>query len=210
MVDSPTLVLEKERWALGFERIAGVDEAGRGAWAGPVTAAAVILPRDETIQERLFGVRDSKQMSPRQRELWADIVRREALAWGVGHASNVEVDALGIVAATKSAMRRALAQLVPAADYLLIDAVKLDDQPLPWFALNKGDAISLSIAAASVLAKTARDRLMGAYGGDGFEAYQFAAHKGYGTAAHRAALEAHGASVLHRFSYQPIRALKRR
>lgn len=204
---APDLSFEAALWAQGKLLVAGLDEAGRGAWAGPVTAAAVILPPDcADIRQRLCGVRDSKQMTARQREAWAEEVRRAALAWGVGWAGHEEIDALGILPATKLAMQRALDGLRLAPQHLLLDALLLPAVNRPQTALIKGDARSLSIAAASVLAKTARDALMvdlnGAYPG-----YGFACHKGYGTHNHQQALAELGVCPLHRKSYAPIRAL---
>lgn len=189
-----------------MQRLAGLDEAGRGAWAGPVAAAAVILPADLRLPERLAGVRDSKQMTPRQRERWAVEIRSTAFCWGVGLAGHEEIDSLGVVAATRLAMQRALAQLALSAQHLLIDALRLPAVELPQSVLIKGDARSLSIAAASVLAKTARDALMQELD-EQFPGYGFGRHKGYGTAAHRAALERQGPCPSHRLSFAPLKAL---
>jgi len=203
----PDLGYEQALWAAGVERVAGVDEAGRGAWAGPVAAGAVILPAHFNPPERLAGVRDSKQMSPRQRALWAVQIRAVALAWGVGMASAEEIDALGIVPATRLAMQRALAQLLPPAQHVLLDALRLPQVALPQQALIKGDARVLSIAAASVLAKTARDALMVELAQQ-YPGYGLERHKGYGTAAHQAALLALGACAIHRQTFAPLRALQ--
>ena len=187
--------------------LAGLDEAGRGAWAGPVSAGAVILPQDADLCIQLKGVRDSKQMTPRQRATWAVKIRRTALAWGVGFASHTEIDALGILPATRLAMQRALAQLALPPQHLLLDAVRLPAVALPQTVLIKGDVRCLSIAAASVLAKTVRDELLVAWEQE-YPGYGFARHKGYGTAAHRQALQEKGPCPLHRFSFAPIRELK--
>jgi ribonuclease HII len=205
----PDLLFEQPLWASGVLAVAGLDEAGRGAWAGPVCAAAAILPAwDDSICARLAGVRDSKQMTPLQRTFWAAEIRAAALAWGVGFAGAGEIDALGIVPATRMAMQRALAQLWLPPRHLLLDALLLPGVPLPQTALVKGDARSLSIAAASVLAKTARDLRMSALE-EIYPGYGFAAHKGYGTAEHIAALQRMGPTPVHRKSYAPLRNLQR-
>lgn len=189
-------------------RVAGIDEAGRGAWAGPVTAAAVILPLEANISAAFSEVRDSKQMTVQQREHNELLIQNYASAWGVGFASCVEIDAYGILAATKIAMSRALAQLQPQADALLIDAVSLKNHSnLPQQSIIHGDALSLSIAAASVLAKVARDRWM-TIADNRYPGYGFARHKGYGTAQHQAAIQKNGACEIHRFSFRPIAGTK--
>ena len=191
----------------GLNFIAGVDEAGRGAWAGPVTAAAVILPLDqEGLAGILSGVRDSKQMSPAQRGKWVEIVTGNAIAVSVGWAEYDEIDEIGIVPATRLAMKRAVQGLDHSVDHLLIDAVKLPDVDIPQTSLIKGDARSLSIAAASVLAKVSRDRLMKMLDSD-YPGYGFDRHKGYGTATHQKALASLGVSAIHRRSYAPIKSL---
>jgi ribonuclease HII len=199
----PDLSFELPLWQAGLSA-AGLDEAGRGAWAGPVAAAAVILPADSGILSRLNGVRDSKQMTAFQRTHWAAAIRAEALAWGVGLVSNTEIDELGILPATRLAMMRALEQLACPPGHLLLDAVRLKQVALPQTALIHGDARSLSIAAASVLAKTGRDALMTEFDRE-YPWYGFARHKGYGTAAHRKALEQHGPCALHRFNFRPLK-----
>jgi ribonuclease HII len=201
----PSLEFEQALWKQGCLRIAGLDEAGRGAWAGPVCAAAVILPAESAILARLKDVRDSKQMTPAARTVWAERIRGQAQAWGVGFASHAEIDELGILPATRLAMQRALEQ-VCSPQHLLIDALHLTGVAIAQTALIKGDARALSIAAASVLAKTSRDTLMvdmdRLYPG-----YEFARHKGYGTAAHQAALQRLGPSEIHRRSFAPIHRL---
>ena len=194
----PTLNFEQELWKASFTRIASIDEAGRGAWAGPVCAAAVILPPDPAIIQTLNQVRDSKLMTPRMRETWTPRIQAAALAWGVGFASAQEIDALGILPATKLAATRALISL--PADYLLTDYLIFPSIDLPQTALVKGDRLSLSVAAASVLAKTARDarmrKLNGLYPG-----YGFARHKGYGTRVHQEAIRRMGLCAIHRKSF---------
>lgn len=200
----PDLGFETLLWSQGVTRVAGLDEAGRGAWAGPVAAAAVILPANNYMLERLSGVRDSKQMTARQREAWAGVIQSLAVSWGVGFAAADEVDALGIVPATRLAMERALTVCNCPAEHLLLDAMRLPGVKLPQQAVIKGDARSLSIAAASVLAKTARDAWMRDLESE-FPGYGFARHKGYGTAVHRLALQELGPCAVHRFSYAPVK-----
>ena len=199
----PTLDFEQFLWNDGFARIAGIDEAGRGAWAGPVCAAAVILPPNPSLTRTLNRVRDSKLMTPLARETWAPHIKEAALAWGVGFASAEEIDALGIVRATKLAATRALDSLSPnhlIPDYLLTDYLLFPEIDLPQTALVKGDRRSLSVAAASVLAKTARDALMRELDGQ-YPGYGFARHKGYGTRIHQDAIGRLGVCAIHRKSF---------
>ncbi len=204
----PNLSLERRLRAQGYHLIAGIDEAGRGAWAGPVVAAAVILPLDRRdLRAALRGVNDSKQLTPRQRERFFDVIHGVALAVGVGGAGPGEIDQDGIVTATRAAMERAVAMLNPQPNALLIDAVRLQSLiPLPQRSLNYGDSLCLSIAAASIVAKVSRDRALAALD-ERYPGYGFARHKGYGTAAHHAALQRLGATEAHRRSYTPVRAL---
>ncbi len=202
----PDLSFEIPLWGSGLSLLAGLDEAGRGAWAGPVCAAAVILPPGNGILAQLRGVRDSKKMTPRQRARWADEIRLVASAWGIGFATSEEIDACGIIAATRLAMQRALEACGCQPEHLLIDALRLPGIKLPQLALIKGDARSLSIAAASVLAKTARDAWMVAMG-EQFPEYGFAAHKGYGTRMHQEALARVGPCPYHRMSFAPLKQL---
>ncbi len=205
MRTSPDLSLETPLWQAGLNRLAGLDEAGRGAWAGPVYAAAVVLPPSGAeLLAQLPGVRDSKQMTARQRAFWAEKIRQAAVAWGVGWASNEEIDRQGILPATRLAMQRAVAQLGSSPQHLLIDAVRLPALEIPQTALVRGDQRSLSIAAASVLAKTARDAFMTDLDRQ-FPGYGFASHKGYGTERHRRALDEMGVCPQHRFSFAPLR-----
>jgi len=201
---SPDFLFETELWLSGICRVAGVDEAGRGALAGPVCAAAVIFPPDPTLAAKLEGVRDSKEMTPEQRQIWVERLPGLALAWGVGFASHLEIDALGIVPATRLAMQRALGALPLPPQHLLVDFLPLPESNLPQTSLIKGDARSLSIAAASIFAKTARDALLIKLEGE-HPGYGLAAHKGYATAAHCAALQRLGPSPIHRRSFQPVR-----
>lgn len=196
---TPTLEFENNLWEAGFTCLAGVDEAGRGAWAGPVAAGAVILPPDPQVLKRLSRVRDSKLMTPRERELWAPHIQEQAASWGVGLASASEIDQLGILPATRLAAQRAMANLNPQA--LITDYLLFTELELPQVALVKGDQRSLSVAAASVLAKTARDAWMRRLEGQ-FPGYGFARHKGYGTCQHRLALQQMGACQEHRHSFK--------
>jgi ribonuclease HII len=194
----PSLEFEAILWKNGLERIAGIDEAGRGAWAGPVSAAAVILPAENAVAEILRGVRDSKLMTPLARQTWAPRIRETALAWGVGFASAAEIDQMGIVPATKLAAWRALKGLDP--DYLLTDFLVFRDSDLPQTALIKGDQLSLSVAAASVLAKTARDASMGELDSQ-YPGYGLGRHKGYGTRLHQQTIRQLGLCEIHRKSF---------
>lgn len=184
-----------------MEYLAGLDEAGRGALAGPVTVAAVILPRHPSLlSSTLSGVRDSKLMTPAQRVRWAESIREVARAWSLGWASAEEIDSLGIAASTRLAAERALADLSLPPNFLLTDFHLKPDTEIPFISLVKGDQKSLTIAAASVLAKTARDALMRELDGK-YPGYGLAKHKGYGTATHRAAIEKFGHSPIHRKTF---------
>jgi len=196
----PTLEFEQALWNGGYSCVAGIDEAGRGAWAGSVCAATVILPRTPHLARTLRGVRDSKQMTPLARESWAPRIKEIALAWCVGFASAEEIDMLGIVPATKLAATRAIASLSLKPDYLITDYLIFPEIPLPQTALVKGDRRSLSVAAASVLAKTARDTRMRELDLE-YLGYGFARHKGYGTPQQRAAIRQSGLCTLHRKSF---------
>jgi ribonuclease HII len=200
----PHLEYEQRLWAAGYRSVAGLDEAGRGAWAGPVVAAAVILPPDvPDLLQLLSGVRDSKMVGPAKRRLLVDVIRRHAVAMGAGAVPATEIDRHGIVSATRTAMAWALQHLNRPVDYLLIDHLGLPDVDLPQHSLPKGDAIVLSIACASILAKVTRDRMMIDLE-DQHPGYGFARHKGYGTAQHRAALENLGPCPIHRMSFSPL------
>lgn len=186
--------------------IAGLDEAGRGALAGPVVAGAVILPLHHPEKLAILAqVNDSKQLTAKQRDRFYELVTQYALAYGVGSVSAAEIDRHGIIAATKQAMRLALDQLEPQPEYLFIDGrIRLTTIPLPQQAIIRGDSLSLSIAAASILAKVSRDRHMIALAAD-YPHYGFEKHKGYGTAQHTAAITAHGPTAVHRHTFAPIR-----
>lgn len=202
--------LEERYRDLGHRHIAGIDEAGRGAWAGPVVAAAVVLPiGDADLRDLLSGVRDSKLIkSMRRRNALADRVRGLALGWGIGQADVDEIAAHNIAGATKLAMRRALDALVGtfpacAPDMLFLDHVRMDGYPLLQHSEARMDSKSLTVAAASLLAKTHRDALMldldARYPG-----YGFAQNKGYGQAAHVAGLDALGVCPAHRLTFKPM------
>ena len=202
----PDLSFEQALWAVGLSTVAGLDEAGRGTWAGPVMAAAVILPDQEGICRSLHGVRDSKQLRPEVRSSLVPLIEECALAWAVGSASAAEIDEIGILPATRLSMLRALQGLTLPADHLLIDALFLPDVAVPQTALIKGDQRSLSIAAASILAKTSRDAWMVEQEAL-YPEYGFARHKGYGTALHQERLQRYGPCPIHRRSFAPVAAL---
>jgi ribonuclease HII len=186
---------EKELWASGYSLIAGVDEVGRGCLFGDVVAAAVILPQGLVIE----GVNDSKKLSEKRREALYDIICEQALAIGIGYANAETVDRINIKQAARLAMKQALDKLETKPDYLLVDAEKVD-VPLPQLAIIHGDALSQSIAAASIIAKVTRDRMCLHWDLD-YPEYGLAIHKGYATKQHREALETHGPSPLHRRSF---------
>ncbi|MCC6189452.1 MAG: ribonuclease HII [Anaerolineales bacterium] len=204
----PRLAQERRWWRQGYQRVAGLDEVGRGAWAGPVVAAAVILPPDQPgLSAALRGVTDSKQLTARQRERLAEVIGQVALAIGVGGAGAGEVDRDGLIGATRAAMQRAIGMLALAPEALLIDALDLTPvAPLPQQAVIFGESVSLSIAAASIIAKVSRDRWMAGLDAR-YPGYGFGRHKGYGTRGHSAALAQLGVSDVHRRSYAPIARL---
>lgn len=203
----PTLEIELALCRQGSWPAAGLDEVGRGAWAGPVVAAAVILPVPcAALQEKLHGVRDSKVLTAAQREFWAEEIRRTAVASGIGIVSSRQVDELGILPATRLAMQRSVEQLQPQPAHLVIDYVKLPQISLPQTSITRGDSLVLSIAAASILAKVTRDRMMVELDRQ-YPSYAFARNKGYGTREHQEALQQNGACPVHRFSYRPVAQL---
>jgi ribonuclease HII len=207
VVRGPTLDEERELWQNGYRFVAGLDEVGRGAWAGPVFAAAVILPcSSPDVEVHLSRVRDSKQLSPQQRNNLVAPISEMAVAVSLAQVSCEDVDRLGIVGATRLAMRVAIDGLPLRPDYLLIDALQLPQVLLPQKAIIKGDALCLSISAASIIAKVARDRLLVELDSQ-YPGYGFAHHKGYGTPEHRRALERLGLCPIHRRSYRPVRDL---
>lgn len=207
----PNLMYEHQILKQGFRLILGMDEAGRGAWAGPVTVGAACLPLERAdLRKVLPEVRDSKVMTPNQRERSADRIKELALAWGVGHASNTEIDEQGINEATKLAMQRCLddaAQRYPdfKADCLFLDALVWPEKvnEYPQISIVDGDARSFTIAAASIIAKTTRDALMRELDSE-LPQYEFGKHKGYHSSSHVAVLKTIGPSSLHRRSYKPV------
>ncbi len=203
----PNLLFEHSFWNEGILLVAGVDEAGRGSLAGPVSAGAVILPPLEKIQKTLSGVQDSKQLSAAERAEQRILIESTSRAWAVGFANNAEIDQVGIVNATRLAIQRAVDQLIIKPQHLLIDHLVLPNNPLPQTRLVKGDARSLSIAAASILAKTHRDEWMISIA-NLYPEYNFITNKGYGTADHLKALETYGHSGLHRMTFKPMRSMK--
>ncbi len=210
MASAPLVPDLSEEYALeaaGHTRVAGLDEAGRGAWAGPVCAAAVVLPLDRPdLPNLLDGVRDSKQLGPARREALLPAILQVAEAMGIGWASPIEVDEIGITLATQRAMACAVAGLDGKVNALLIDYVRLPELDLPQRALPKADVHCLSVAAASIVAKVTRDRLMIALD-EAWPGYGFARHKGYGTHQHREALARLGPSPIHRMSWRPMQKL---
>ena len=201
----PDWSLERDLYRRGLTAIAGVDEAGRGPLAGPVVAAAVILPAPLTGQETwLTALDDSKRLSPKQREQALPLIERNAAAVAVALESPAAIDRLGIGQAVIRAMLRAVAGLSIQPQHLLFDYVPIKECPYPFDALVKGDRRSYSIAAASIVAKTARDRIM-LQAADRYPGYGFAGNKGYPTAQHRAKLQELGPCPLHRRSFAPVR-----
>ena len=185
-----------EREYAQYSYICGIDEVGRGPLAGPVVAGAVILPKDCHI----LYINDSKQLSEKKREELYDVITREAVAWAVGYASPKRIDEINILQATYEAMREAIGKLTPVPELLLNDAVTIPGVKIRQIPIIKGDAKSISIGAASIVAKVTRDRLMEQYA-DVFPEYDFASNKGYGSAAHIAALKKYGPTPIHRHSF---------
>lgn len=200
MPETPGLHLEQALWQQGLKFIGGMDEAGRGAWAGPVMAALTVLPADPQIRLTLAGVRDSKRMTALQRSRAALAIKAVALAWSVGEASAAEIDELGILPATRLAFSRAIQNANILPDYLLLDYIHWPGLQNPHRVMPKGESQSLSIAAASVLAKTTRDQAMVALDGQ-YPGYGLARHKGYGTRIHAEALQRLGVSGIHRLRF---------
>ncbi|MBQ3498174.1 MAG: ribonuclease HII [Clostridia bacterium] len=192
----PDYEYESKASAMGYDNICGVDEAGRGPLAGPVYAAAVILPQGLVID----GLNDSKKLSEKKRELLYDKVIENAIAWSVGVATEQEIDEVNILQATYLAMRRAVEGLEVKADYALIDGNRMPPLSIEGETVIKGDALSMSIAAASIIAKVSRDRFMLEIDKE-YPEYQFSKHKGYGTALHYEMIEKYGVSPVHRRSF---------
>ncbi|HXZ33749.1 MAG TPA: ribonuclease HII [Terriglobales bacterium] len=193
-----TLKFEKRAWESGAHLVAGVDEVGRGSLFGPVVAAAVILDP----KYRIRGLRDSKLLLPERREILAERIRHHAIAWAIAAVDAARIDQINIYHASRLAMREAVLQLHPPPDHLLIDALRLDCD-LPQRAIIHGDALSASIAAASIIAKVERDRIVREWD-PVFPLYGLASNKGYSTPHHIAALREHGPSALHRQSFAPV------
>ncbi len=195
----PTDQFELEARHRGYRRIAGLDEAGRGPLAGPVVASAVVLPS----RCRLIGCDDSKLLTESEREHLYVAITRRAVSIGIGSATEQEIDRLNILEATRLAMQRALAGLWPPPDCLLIDAISLPACQIPIRSIVKGDSLCLSVAAASIVAKVTRDRLMAEYHRR-YPRYNFLSHKGYGTEEHLKELATHGPCNIHRRTYAPV------
>ena len=203
MAQTPSLAEEKRLEAQGYQRIAGIDEVGRGALVGPVVAAAVILPR--YIDASWLGqVKDSKLLSPARRQFLFHHIRKVAASIGIGAIPHKVIDSRGIVSATRLAMKLAIARLLLSPDFLLIDYIRLPDVPLPQKWIKNGDGLCLSIACASIIAKVFRDQLMlkldKIYPG-----YGLARHKGYGTKEHFTCLHKLGPCPVHRRSFKPVK-----
>lgn len=199
----PDLSLERAHQSRGLTRIAGIDEAGRGPLAGPVAAAAVILPKNFICD----GLDDSKKISPARREiLYARITGDPSIFWAVATADCEEIDRLNILRATHLAMQRAAEALNPIPEHCIIDGLPVKNFPIPHDGVVKGDGLSLSIAAASIIAKVTRDRIMHTLDQE-FPQYGFARHQGYGTKAHLEALRIHGPCCHHRRTFQPVAQL---
>jgi len=202
-MQTPSFAEEEMLEAQGYQRIAGVDEVGRGALAGPVVAAAVILPC-HTNAPWLNQVKDSKQLSPARRQLLFHHIHETAIAIGIGMAHHEVIDAQGIIKATRLAMKLAIDQLSPPPQSLLIDYMSLPEVPLPQKGIKNGDELCFSIACASIVAKVARDQLMVELDRT-YPGYGLAHHKGYGTKEHLACLRRLGPSPVHRQSFRPVR-----
>jgi ribonuclease HII len=194
------LAFERQGGSLGYQLIAGVDEAGRGPLAGPVVAAAVILP----VNLHISGVNDSKKLSPAKRENLFDVIMTQALSVGIGMGSPELIDRINILQATRHAMREAVSQLAPQPDLILIDGISTIESTIPQKTIKKGDSLSLSIAAASIIAKVTRDRLMRELDRV-HPGYGFAGHKGYGSLSHMLAIRSLGPSPVHRLSFGGVK-----
>jgi ribonuclease HII len=193
---------ERSAYRRGYRVIAGVDEAGRGPLAGPVVAAAVVLPPDF----RLDGVRDSKQLTEKKRYRLYDLILNGALGWGLGVVEPSVIDRINIFQATRHAMKEAVQQISPPADYLLIDGARAQrlNLSITQETIIRGDSLSISVACASIIAKVSRDRIMEIYHHQ-FPQYNFISNKGYGTKAHLDAIRCHGPSKIHRRSFKGVK-----
>lgn len=193
---------EEEAFSLGYELIGGVDEVGRGPLAGPVVAAAVILPRDAKIP----GINDSKKLSFQQRERLCKTISNLIIDWGIGIVDEQMVDEINILQATYLAMEKAIKSLKSKPHFLLIDGFKIPQVDIPQKPIIKGDQLSISIQVASILAKVIRDRIMVEYDNE-FPQYGFAKHKGYGTSLHIDSIKKYGICKIHRRSFEPIKSM---
>ncbi|MGA8849350.1 MAG: ribonuclease HII [Dehalococcoidia bacterium] len=199
----PNLDHENELKSQGYELIAGIDEVGRGALAGPVVASAVILPHPADLPW-LGLVRDSKELTSRKRESLFDLINKEAVAVGIGIVPSQVIDSVNILKATKLAMMQAVEKLPKQPHFLIIDRVTLSQCPLPQRGITRGDKLCLSIACASIVAKVTRDRMMEEFD-QIYPGYGFAQHKGYGTGRHISCLRKLGPSPIHRLYFAPVR-----
>lgn len=193
---------EYQAYQEGYQYVAGIDEVGRGPLAGPVVAAAVILPTDIF----LSGVNDSKVLSEKKRLSLAGLIKQAAVSWSIGIVSPSFIDRVNILNATREAMRLAINELHPLPDFLLIDAVKIPDIEINQLPIIKGDALSISIACASIIAKVERDEIMKAYDSI-YPQYGFARNKGYATREHLLAIEKYGPCAIHRGSFEPVKSM---
>ncbi len=203
MSQPPSLDEENKLKSQGYELIAGIDEVGRGALAGPVVAAAIILPQFTSLPWFKL-VRDSKELSPKKRESLFGLISSDALAVGIGSVSPQAIDSINIFEATRLAMMQAVEKLPQQPSFLLIDRLTLPRCPIPQMGITKGDKLCLSIACASIIAKVTRDHLMEEIDGT-YPGYGFAKHKGYGTREHISRLQQLGSSPVHRLSFAPIK-----
>lgn len=199
----PTLDKERLLWGQGIDRVVGIDEAGRGAWAGPVVVGAVVLPKNLEVQGEWQEIRDSKLMSPKKREKLFDFVTKNTI-YSVGFIDNAKIDEVNILQATFLAVQKSISELGVEPQYALLDALEGVSLPCRFESITKGDQKVLSIAAASIVAKVTRDRML--FDFDKIHpGYGFATHKGYGTKDHKDSLEKHGVCDIHRLSYNPVK-----
>ncbi len=201
----PSFAEERSLKAQGYRLVAGVDEAGRGALMGPVVAAAVVLPNDLKVRWR-DRVRDSKLLNTATREFLFECIMEKAVSVGVGISSNEVIDNIGIIKATRLAMKLAIEQLVPEPQYILIDYMRLPEVSLPQKGITNGDRLCFSIACASIVAKVSRDRMVKEMD-ISYPGYGFARHKGYGTKEHLACLRSRGPCQIHRRTFRPVREM---
>jgi ribonuclease HII len=196
---SPNLNYEKKLWAKGCKLVAGLDEAGRGSWAGPLVAGAVILPSKFKIK----GIKDSKLLSPEKRKELFLAITKNCVSWGVGIVTQEEIDKWGIGPANRLVFERAVKNLSQVPQFLLVDGVKIFSANIPAEFVVKGDQKIMSIAAASIVAKVIRDKILEDLHND-YPEYNFAKHKGYGTEEHLRLINQYGICEIHRMSYRPI------